>query len=160
MRGAGGPGLAGERSWQALLLATVATNDRHSIAVCAKACFFEVLHLMPVPQGCSLLMLGSRSCFQKCEDLDAKPRLFASNGCGSPMLHAFSLLATTSSNFILVSLLLLVARLQAAGIKLVVAAVEFVALIRSGLPGKVRVLQDDSKGCMEEQPRERERERV
>jgi len=46
------------------------------------ACLFEIIHLM----------------------------LFASNGRGSPMLHAFSLLATTSSNFILVSLLLLVSQ--------------------------------------------------
>ncbi|CAE7199044.1 unnamed protein product [Symbiodinium sp. CCMP2592] len=46
------------------------------------ACLFEIFHLM----------------------------LFASNGRGSPMLHAFSLLATTSSNFILVSLLLLVSQ--------------------------------------------------
>ena len=70
------------------------------------------------------------------------------------MLHAFSLLATTSSNFILVSLLLLVARLQAASGQ-ACGAVEFGSV--SGLAGKVRDLQDDSKGCLEEQPRERER---
>ena len=107
-----------------------------------KACFSELLHLLCGPQdsrGCPVdttlwLMCGLR--------------LFAQSGIGSPVLHAASLLASTCSNFVLVSLLLLVACLE--------SWTEFCHGIRhrrrmlSGISGKVRVLQDDSQGCMED----------